>query len=152
MPIDRLEFHVREGRSFAAGLRAVSDLSPAYRGLPGEVPPGDYRGDFHMLRQAGFDRILVVAMGGRDPLSASLRRGLDGAFGAPALESPRAVVYRVPEVSGSPEEVQAWEAEHAARASAARAADAGPAPMQPLGPEKEYGGRRPAAPNEPGGE
>jgi hypothetical protein len=138
VPIDRLEFHVREGRYFAAGLRAVSDLSPAYRGVPGEVPSGDYRGDLHVLREAGFDRILVVAMGGREPLSDALRRGLDAAFGPPVLQDPRAVVYRIPDVEGSPDQLQAWEAEHAARAEAARLAAGGPNPMQALGPSAHW--------------
>lgn len=137
VPIDRLEFHVRDGRFFAAGLRMVEDLSPVYRGVPGEAPPGDYRADLYMLRQAGFDRILVVAMGGRDPLSEPLRRGLDAAFGAPVLATPLAVTYRVPAVEGDTRQIEAWRAEHAARSEAARAASGGPNPMQPLGHEKD---------------
>jgi hypothetical protein len=135
VPIDRLEFHVREGRWFAAGLQLVEDLGPAYT-RKGPPASGDYRGDFHMLRQAGFDRVLVVSMGGREPIPAPLSGALDEALGEPLATGPIFAVYGIPQVEASPEQAQAWQAEHAQRSQQAERETESPGAMPTMGPSR----------------
>ncbi len=135
VPIDRLEFHVREGRWFAAGLQLVDDLGDAYA-RQGAVRQGDWRGDLHVLRESGFDRILVVSLGAREPLPREVRRALDTAIGEPVLAADTLALYRIPELDPSAREADAWVREHAERARKAEENTLAPGPMPALGPHR----------------
>ncbi len=135
VPIDRLEFHVREGRWFAAGLTLVEDLAPAYQ-KQGEPVPGDRRADLHMLRRAGFERVLVVSLGGREPLPPSFVAGMGAIFGPPAAAGDVWAVYAVPQQDVAPEQALAWEQAHAERSAMAEQDTEAPGPMPALGPHR----------------
>ncbi len=141
VPIDRLEFHVREGRWFAAGLSMVEALEPAYlrRGL--DAPLGDLRPDLWVLREAGFDRILLVSMGGREALPTDLVRSLEDQLGPPVLREPILAVWPIPAAElvapSGPEQAVAWEQAHAERSERARSdASLQPGPMPAMGPHR----------------
>jgi hypothetical protein len=135
VPIDRLEFHVREGRWFAAGLQLVEDWAPAYtkRGPPTQ---GDHRGDLYVLRQAGFDRVLVVSLGAREPLPEPFMEAARASLGEPLLLADRYAVWELPRLSPSPEQAQAWIEAHATRAARAEQDTLAPGPMPALGPHR----------------
>ena len=135
VPIDRLEFHVREGRWFAAGLSFVTDLAPAYANQ-GSVTPGDRRGDLHVLRGAGFDRVLVVSLGGREPLPAGFVGSMDEIFGSPVLTGQTWAVYAIPPLQAEEDQASQWEREHAERAVRAEEETLAPGPMPALGPHR----------------
>jgi hypothetical protein len=135
VPIDRLEFHVREGRWFAAGLRLVSDLAPAYM-KRGDATPGDHLADFHVLREAGFDRFLVVSMGGREPLPPAFLTAASASLGDPLLDGEIYAVWAIPEVAATPEQAEAWQREHAERAEQAQRETLAPGPMPAMGPHR----------------
>ncbi len=135
VPIDRLEFHVREGRWFAAGLQLVEDWAPAYT-KHGPATPGDHRGDVYVLRQAGFDRLLVVSLGAREPLPAPFLEAAMASLGEPVLLADRYAVWELPRLSPSPEQAQAWIDEHSARAAQAEADTLVPGPMPAFGPHR----------------
>jgi hypothetical protein len=135
VPIDRLEFHVREGRWFAAGLGLVSDLAPPYM-KRGEAGSGEHLGDLHVLRQAGFDRLLVVSMGGREPLPEAFLDAAKRTLGDPVLQGEIYAVWTVPEIEATPEQATVWEREHAERAQRAREETLTPGPMPAMGPHR----------------
>lgn len=135
VPIDRLEFHVRSGRWFAAGLSLVEDLAPAYQ-RRGDPVPGDREGDLHVLREAGFDRVLVVSLGGREPLPTAFEAALVQVFGPPVLRSERWAVHAIPEGEVSDDQAAIFEREHAERAARAQADTLAPGPMPALGPHR----------------
>ncbi len=135
VPIDRLEFHVRDGRWFGAGFALVEDLADAY-GRQGSARAGDWQGDLYVLRQNGFDRVLVVSLGAREPLPADFVQALEAALGKPVLEGATLALYRVPEVQASAEQAQAWTEAHAERARQAKENTLAPGPMPALGPNR----------------
>jgi len=135
VPIDRLEFHVRDGRWFAAGLSFVADLAPAYA-KQGSATPGDRRGDLHVLHGAGFDRVLVVSLGGREPLPTSFAGSMDEIFGSPVLTGQTWAVYAIPELQADEDQALQWEQEHAERAVRAEDETLAPGPMPALGPHR----------------
>ncbi len=135
VPIDRLEFHVREGRWFAAGLTIVEDLAPAYM-KSGDPVQGDRQADLFVLHEAGFDRVLVVSLGGREPLPTNFVQAMDAIFGSPLAQAPTWAVYGVPAVDVGPEQAQAWLDEHAERSARAELETLAPGPMPALGPHR----------------
>lgn len=135
VPIDRLEFHVREGRWFAAGLQIVDDLAPAYM-KRGDAKPGDHRADFHVLREAGFDRAIVVSLGGREPLPPAFLTAASGSLGEPVLQGEIYAVWSIPEVTATPEQAQAWQRAHAERSERAQEETLAPGPMPAMGPHR----------------
>lgn len=123
VPLERLEYFVRDGTLLVASLKLVEDLEPAWlRQAP--TVTRDYRGDLFALREAGFEEALVSWHGGRDALPAELTNALEAIFGVPVVESPAVVLYAIPEVTATEEERQAWRTEYAARLETARGADA----------------------------
>ncbi len=135
VPVDRLEFHVRDGRYLAQALLLVEDLAPLFA-RQAVVPLGDYQADFHVLRSAGFSRISAVSLGGREPLGTEFRAAMDQIFGQPLLSSPQSVVYAIPQVQASAEQAAQWEAEHEARVERAEREAADPGPTPNLGPSR----------------
>ncbi len=133
VPIDRLEFHVREGRWFAAGLHMVPQLQPLYMRQVGGALRG-CEADRHVLSQAGFDRVLVISMGGRDLLPTPLTEALTACLGEPGLRGERLAVYSVVAPAASDEQAAAWEEAHRERAQQAQLDTAVPGPAPVLGP------------------
>ncbi len=135
VPIDRLEFHVREGRWFAEGLAFVEDIEPAYMNR-GPVELGSYEADLFVLRDAGFDRVLAVSLGAREPLPPDFARAMGAIFGEPVARGETWAAYGVPVVEPGPEQAEAWRAEHAQRAREAERETLAPGPMPALGPHR----------------
>lgn len=123
VPLERLEYFVRDGALLLASLKLVEDLEPAWQRKP--VPlVRDYRGDLHLLAERGFSEAMVTWQGGRGEIPSELTNGLEAIFGTPLLEAGATVVYRIPAVEATPEEKDAWREEYRLRLDAARKADA----------------------------
>ncbi len=129
VPLERLEFFVRDGKLLADSLKMVQDLEAAWLRQP--MPQlRDYRGDLYVLRQAGFSMVLVGSLGGRDPLPDPLTTELESLLGLPLAETASSVLYAIPEPRATSAERAAWTEEYALRLELARRDDElpGPAP------------------------
>ncbi len=130
VPIERIEHFAREGSRFVAALGLVSDLEPLYNRQPGGLPrpAADYRGDLALLREAGFQELLVNYRGGRERIPDGLVDALGALCGPPlALTSSRGL-WAIPEVEASADELQRWRAAHEAAMAARASQEQGPGP------------------------
>jgi hypothetical protein len=100
LPIDRMEFWASDGILYLQAL----PLADALRAPP--TAPVDLRESLFLLRDAGFDRVVVThkAENVADDAVAAL---LDPVLGAP-LEAGTVSLWRVPLVDASEEEAAAW--------------------------------------------
>jgi len=114
VPVDRLEFFAREGRLYVRSFPLVRDLEAAMS-QPTRLRAEDYRGDFALLRRAGFSRALILGTGPMKEIPAGSRRALAGVLGAPAISHANFEVFELPEVQATDDELAAWAAEHEAR-------------------------------------
>lgn len=133
VPLERLEFFARDGTLLVASLKLVEDLEPAYLRQPVHVRR-DYRSDVFVLREAGFQEVLITYQGGRQPVPPDLLVELEAVFGVPRVESPSAVLYTLPEVEATAEEQQTWRLEYQERLAQARRADSRLGPANPTAP------------------
>jgi hypothetical protein len=110
IPIERLEFYASDGPDFVDALELSRTLAPLYGGLASSGEPTDARQDLFLLQEHGFAAILVTSIGGRENLSAPLRRMLTALCGEPLASSDNYVLHAIPEVTATEEERAAWRA------------------------------------------
>jgi len=111
VPIERLRYFALEGQYFVQALALAADSRAAQRGnitLDRET----YRGDIALLRDAGFERVLIQGIGPRRDVPMPIRDALSGLFGQPEINGENAVVWALPEVAFTEAELTAWKAEH----------------------------------------
>lgn len=130
VPIERIEHFAREGAREVGALGLVTDLEPLYNRQPGGLPRPipDYRGDLVLLRELGFQELLVNYRGGRERLPEGLVAALGALCGEPLALSSSRGLWPIPELSATEEERAAWRAEHARRVEALIASEQGPGP------------------------
>jgi hypothetical protein len=113
IPLERIEFFARDGVYFVKATSLIEDLTPLYNNAPGSLS-GDYRADFAVLREAGFGWILVAYRNGSENLPASIVAEMDRTLGEAIIRDTGLGVWALPEVSYTQEELEAWQAQHAA--------------------------------------
>jgi len=106
LPVDRMEFWAPDGLLYLQAL-------PLSTGLRSPNGPADLRESAFLLRDVGFDRIVLThkTQNAADEALAALLRPT---FGAP-VDAGAASIWRVPEVVVSEEEATAWRAAQAQR-------------------------------------
>lgn len=130
VPIERVEYFARDGARFVATLDLVEDLEPLYHRLPvGLRQPVDaYRGDLALLREAGFQELLVNYRGGRERIPDGLVEALDAVCGAPLVLGPSRGLWPVPEIQATEAERAQWRDAHQRAMDAWRPAQLAPGP------------------------
>jgi len=111
VPIERLRYFALEGQYFVQALALTEDSRAAQRGnitLEREA----YRGDIAILRDAGFERLLIQGIGPRRDVPMPVRDALSGLLGKPEIDGEHAVVWALPEVSYTEAELTNWQAGH----------------------------------------
>jgi hypothetical protein len=76
---------------------------------------GFYRGDFALLRDAGFGWIVVSYRSGSENLPPTLLDALNKLLGSPVVEGPGIGAWEIPEEEATAEELAAWSEEHQTR-------------------------------------
>lgn len=126
IPIERLDRWAPEAWLWLWSL----PLSQALADQPGEAAAADpaaWRQDLWLLRDAGYDSIIVTHATSRTTPWAQVF--LDTVVGT-ALHSPSASIWAVPEVQATEEETATWRAAQEVRAKAMK--------MPKMGPQNKY--------------
>ncbi|MFZ5477520.1 MAG: hypothetical protein ACOZNI_12160 [Myxococcota bacterium] len=117
VPVERVEAWATSGAEWTRGLSLARALARVHDETAGAVVT-DARADAWLLREAGFDRVLLTwRPTGPDERATKL---VDAAFGEPLATSPRGAVWAVPAVEATPHEAALWKEAHAARVAAGR--------------------------------
>lgn len=110
MPVERMDYWATSGIVWLAAL-------PLTAGLGAATLPADPRPDLWLLRDRGFDRLLLTHA--PEPrVGLPLDAALTALLGEP-VRAAEATVWRVPEVLATEEEAARWREEQAARVGAA---------------------------------
>lgn len=110
VPIERMDYWGAGGLLWLSALPLAAELGAPPAGQP------DHRADWWLLRDRGFDRVLVT----HDEVHVTHEgwwRSLAAELGTP-VSSPSATVWTVPVTDARPEEAEAWRAQQAARVQA----------------------------------
>lgn len=110
--IERVDRWATSGNNWLKGLEVTQNLG----GRHGDGAPAmaaDYRADAWLLRDRGFDRVLLTSR--RTGFDGAERMLMERAFGEPIAEAKRGLLWAIPEVTASPEEIARWRATLAAR-------------------------------------
>lgn len=127
VPIERVEFFARDGVHFVGALPVMNDLQPVYEGVS-TMLGGDYRPDWAILRDAGFEEVLLNYRGGREAVPEPVVTAISGILGPPLLRGGATILWGIPEVEFTEEELAAWKVVHAQRVASRRTGDKRPAP------------------------
>lgn len=110
VPIDRIDRWNAGGSRWVRALPLVQD-----RVHRRHAKPSEYRPDLALIRDRGFERILVThPTDGLDPQYEGLLTALCG----PPQRSTVATLWTLPPADAAPDELSAWKAEHAVRVAA----------------------------------
>lgn len=123
VPIERMDKWAPEGNQWLKALPVVQALDTTWHGKL-TMPAGDLRADQYLLRQRGFDRVILTHRTGSP--EAALRQVLEAAFGQPIVVAPHAHLYAVPMPNATPEEAAQWQKEQEARLAAMAPPSFGP--------------------------
>jgi len=134
VPVERIEYFARDGFHFVNSLQLTKDLSPLYENRGGALS-GDYRGDFAILRDAGFGWFVVSYRYGGEYLPSTLVSEMTRVFGEPVARSTGLGAWRIPDVDHTPAELEAWKEahQHGVSTSTRMTPGMGPPPAQPPG-------------------
>ena len=135
VPIERLSEWSNSGAVFVAVLPLVQVLSTLVGNATVDLG-ADYRADLWLLRDRGFDRLLITHR--QDTPDQRVAQLLTHLCGEP-VRSPHGTVWSIPEVAATAEEGEAWRATQAARVAAKGPASFGPQFSAPA-PRSELGG------------
>lgn len=108
VPVERLRYFALEGQYDVQALALVEDSRRSQRGEL-SLDPADYRGDLALLREAGFTRILVQGIGPHRDIPRSVAACMNGLLGEPEIATGHAMVWAIPEVQYTAEELARWE-------------------------------------------
>lgn len=128
VPIERIEYFARDGHRFAASLPLVQDLEPFYNRQVGAFQPQRYRRDVALLREAGFEELLVHYRGGRERLPDGLVAALTALCGPPVARGGAVALWKLPEANATDSELATWKREHKLAISALIEPGQGPMP------------------------
>ncbi len=110
VPIERMDWRAHDGNRWMA----VLPITTVARGDAAAIRAmGDQRDSFFLLRERGFDRILLSHVNGAEDHVATAR--LTALMGPPVAESAAAKVWAVPEIEADPLEIGRWHVEQAQR-------------------------------------
>ncbi len=115
VPVERIEFFAREGFDFVRVLPLMAALKPAFANHSVQLDPEDWREDFALLYEAGYRYFLQVGVGQDRVVPAAVRTAMEGLTGPAFLEAQNFVVYRLPQVEATTQEMADWNVAQEAR-------------------------------------
>ena len=110
VPLERIEFFAREGHTLARSMHIIDDINGLYYH---EDPRGmneDYREDLTMLKEQGFDILLISTKDGRRNIPDRAFQALRRLCGEPIVDGPGGVAWEIKPVrpSPTPRELEVW--------------------------------------------
>lgn len=123
VPVERQDKWAPGGTLWLQQLPVMAALDATWHGKPTR-PGGDPRVDQWLLRERGFDRVILTHRTGSP--QKELREVLEAVFGQPILIAPHAHLYAVAMPVATDEEKTAWTAAHELRLKAAVPPSFGP--------------------------
>jgi hypothetical protein len=126
VPVERIEFFAREGFDYIRVLPLMTALKPAFANHPIALDPMDWREDFALLYDAGYRYFLQVGVGQDRIVPDAVRAALKDLTGPATLEDTNFVVYRIPEIAFTPQELTDWKTAQQDRLDTMRGQTPGP--------------------------
>jgi hypothetical protein len=111
VPVERVEYFARDGQFFVQATQLFQDLKPLYENRGGALKP-EYRKDLALLQDAGFGWIVVGYRSGRERMPSGIVDALTQLCGEPTARGMGLGAWKLPEVSYTQEELDAWKVEH----------------------------------------
>ena len=119
VPIERVEQHANGGQVFAKNLPMVALLEPAFKFQKTvTLDTARHQEDLALLRDAGFDRILLLGIGPDNAVAPALVAALEPLLGAPSIRDRRAVLFDIPKTTANAETISGWKQDHERRIEA----------------------------------
>ncbi len=119
VPIERVEYYAQEGQIYLRTLPMTDVLHPAFKYQQAvEIDPVKHREDLALLREAGFDRVLLLGTGPNADVPSRLVDAMSEILGEPIVDTTSAVVFQVPDPQATEEEIGEWIRMHDARIEA----------------------------------
>jgi hypothetical protein len=117
VPIERVEFFARDGYLATRSMTLLNDIYGVYFHQSSKGLQGDYREDIGMLRELGFDILLIATKDGARQIPDRAMAAMSERFGAPIADGPGGVAWNIPtlELTPTPQELRIWRRSHTAR-------------------------------------
>jgi len=110
VPLERIEFFAREGHSLARSMHIVDDINGLYYHEDPRGMNDDYREDLTMLKEQGFDILLISTKDGRRNIPDRAFQALRRLCGEPIVDGPGGVAWAIKPVqpTPTPRELEVW--------------------------------------------
>jgi hypothetical protein len=110
VPLERIEFFAREGHTMARSLHIVDDINGLYYHEDPRGMSDDYREDLTMLKEQGFDILLISTKDGRRNIPERAFQALRRLCGEPIVDGPGGVAWEIKAVNPkpTPRELEVW--------------------------------------------
>ena len=110
VPLERIEFFARGGHTLARSMHIVDDINGLYYHEDPRGMEDDYREDLTMLREQGFDILLISTKDGRRNIPERAFDSLNKLCGMPIADGPGGVAWEIKPVQPAPteRELEVW--------------------------------------------
>ena len=110
VPLERIEFFARQGYTLARSLHIVDDINGLYYHEDPRGMSDDYREDLTMLKEQGFDILLISTKDGRRNIPERAFQALRRLCGEPIVDGPGGVAWEIKPVHPRPtqRELEVW--------------------------------------------
>jgi len=117
VPVERIEFFARDGFQAARSMTLLNDIYGVYFHESSTGLQGDYREDIGMLREMGFDILLIATKDGARQVPGRAMNSINRRFGDPIVNGPGGVAWEIPvlDPTPTPQELRIWRRSHAQR-------------------------------------
>ena len=110
VPLERIEFFARDGYTLARSMHIVDDINGLYYHEDPKGMADDYREDLTMLKEQGFDILLISTKDGRRNIPERAFEALNKLCGMPIADGPGGVAWEIKPVqpTPTPRELEVW--------------------------------------------
>ena len=110
VPLERIEFFARDGHTLARSMHIVDDINGLYYHEDPRGMSDDYREDLTMLKEQGFDILLISTKDGRRNIPDRAFQALRRLCGEPIVDGPGGVAWEIKPVQPTPtaRELEVW--------------------------------------------
>ena len=117
VPIERVEFFARDGYLATRSMTLLNDIYGIYFHQSSKGLQGDYREDIGMLREMGFDILLIATKDGARQVPDRAMSAMNERFGTPIADGPGGVAWALPTLdpTPTPQELRIWRRNHTQR-------------------------------------
>jgi hypothetical protein len=112
VPLERIEFFARDGYVLARSMHLVDDINGLFYHEDPRGMMDDYREDLTMLRELGFDIILLSTKEGKRNIPDRAFQALRRLCGVPIASGKGGVAWAIPDTKPppTPRELEVWRA------------------------------------------